>query len=373
MRSTQRCLESLRLFSLSFTRVSAERSLVDETRERIRSKTFQSNFLVNGFNAGRGFGGPRDLSGIESVEVLKGPRAALYGRGEPGGTINLVTKRPTFETAGEIRLSAGSFDTFRADADWTGPLSDQVAIRLVGFHEDAGSFRDTIDTLRQGLSPSLAMKINEQSQVIYEMEYSQQEIPFDRGVIAINDELGRISESRFLGEPGYGPIETDVLGHQIEFQHDINDDWSALVGLNYRDTSLKGFASENGFGAPEANGDFNRFTRYRDYDATYQMFRAELDGSFNTGRLAHRLIVGIDADEFENDQLALRDRSTPQIINIFNPVYGGSPISGLTLPVQIDRVEIQESVGVYFQDQICLLYTSPSPRDRTRSRMPSSA
>ena len=167
------------------------------------------------------------------------------------------------------------------------------------------------------------------------MEYSQQEIPFDRGVIAINDELGRISESRFLGEPGYGPIETDVLGHQIEFQHDINDDWSALVGLNYRDTSLKGFASENGFGAPEANGDFNRFTRYRDYDATYQMFRAELDGSFNTGRLAHRLIVGIDADEFENDQLALRDRSTPQIINIFNPVYGGSPISGLTLPVQI--------------------------------------
>ena len=55
-----------------------------------------SNYLVNGFNAGRGFGGPRDLSGIESVEVLKGPRAALFGRGEPGGTVNLVTKRPSF-------------------------------------------------------------------------------------------------------------------------------------------------------------------------------------------------------------------------------------------------------------------------------------
>jgi iron complex outermembrane recepter protein len=47
-----------------------------------------SGFLVNGFNAGRGFGGPRDLVGIQSVEVLKGPRSALFGRGEPGGTVN---------------------------------------------------------------------------------------------------------------------------------------------------------------------------------------------------------------------------------------------------------------------------------------------
>ncbi|MEM6409988.1 MAG: Plug domain-containing protein, partial [Pseudomonadota bacterium] len=62
-----------------------------------------SGFLVNGFNAGRGFGGPRDIAGIESVEVLKGPRSALFGRGEPGGTINLVTKRPGFETGGNVR------------------------------------------------------------------------------------------------------------------------------------------------------------------------------------------------------------------------------------------------------------------------------
>jgi len=64
-----------------------------------------SGFLVNGFNAGRGFGGPRDISGVEAVEVLKGPRSALYGRGEPGGTVNLITKRPQFETSGNaIRL-----------------------------------------------------------------------------------------------------------------------------------------------------------------------------------------------------------------------------------------------------------------------------
>ena len=72
----------------------------------VGDENLPSNYLVNGFNAGRGFGGPRDLAGIESVEVLKGPRAALFGRGEPGGTINLVTKLPTFQTAGEIKVSA---------------------------------------------------------------------------------------------------------------------------------------------------------------------------------------------------------------------------------------------------------------------------
>jgi len=314
-----------------------------------------SNYLVNGFNAGRGFGGPRDLSGVESVEVLKGPRAALFGRGEPGGTINLVTKRPTFEKGGEMQISAGSFDTYRADVDYTTPVSDNIAVRLVGFYEDAGSFRDTIETKKKGLSPSITFLLGDNSQLTYELEYSDQEIPFDRGVIAINDKLGVIPESRFLGEPGYGPIDAKVLGHQVEFQHDFNDDWSALAGFNYRDTSIKGFASENGFGAPDAAGEYNRFTRYRDYEADYYVIRAEIAGSFKTGDIKHRVLFGVDADKFENDQFARRDRNTPQFINIFNPVYGQTPISSLAdLDVQIDKVETQESVGFYAQDQISL-------------------
>lgn len=320
----------------------------------VGDENLPSNYLVNGFNAGRGFGGSRDLSGVESVEVLKGPRAALFGRGEPGGTINLVTKRANFNEKAEVSLSVGSFSTARADIDINTAISDDVAIRLVGFYEDAESFRDTVETTKQGMSPSILWRIDDESQLTYELEYSHQEIPFDRGVIAIDDELGVIPISRFLGEPGYGPIETDVLGHQIEFQRDLNADWSALVGFNYRDTSLEGLASENGFSAPDEDGNFGRFSRYRDYNAVYQVFRAELSGSFDTGTLSHSLIVGIDADKFENDQFALRDRSTDQSINIFAPTYGLYPESSLDLASNIDRVETQESMGLYIQDQISL-------------------
>ncbi|MBE0383308.1 Iron complex outermembrane recepter protein [Pseudoalteromonas carrageenovora] len=316
----------------------------------VGDENLPSNYLVNGFNAGRGFGGSRDLSGIESVEVLKGPRAALFGRGEPGGTVNLVTKRPTFDTAGEIKLSVGSFDTYRADVDYTTALNDDVAIRLVGFYEDAESFRDTIETTKQGFSPSIVWNINNNSQLIYELEYSDQEVPFDRGVLAIDGELGLIPESRFLGEPGDGPIEADVLGHQLEYIHDFDDNWSILFGANYRDTSMEGFATETGFGGV-IDGEVNRFRRYRDFDAKYQVFRTELSGNLELGGFEHRLIMGVDADKFENDQVILRVRGD-QYINVFNPVYGAYELP--TPTSNTDRVEIQESVGVFIQDQISL-------------------
>lgn len=336
----------------------------------VGDENLPSNYLVNGFNAGRGFAGPRDLSGIEAVEVLKGPRAALFGRGEPGGTVNLVTKRPRFESAGEVRLLAGSFDTWRADADLQTTLGDAVGVRFVGFYEDAGSFRDTIETKRFGVMPSFAVKLGEATKLVYELEYARQEIPFDRGVVAVNGELGAIPRSRFLGEPGEGPNIAEVLGHQVELQHDFNDNWSALVGVNYRDTSLSGTSTEAELTASRQRllrdgRTLTRQRRFRDYDATYFVARAELAGNFATGEITHRVLIGADTDRFENDQVFLRARSPSlasnpteqqlQAIDIFNPVYGRFPLPTPT-PLT-NRVEVQKATGAYAQYQIGLFDT----------------
>jgi iron complex outermembrane receptor protein len=336
----------------------------------VGDENLPSNYLVNGFNAGRGFAGPRDLSGIEAVEILKGPRAALFGRGEPGGTVNLVTKRPKFESAGEVRLLAGSFDTWRADADVQTTLGDAIGVRFVGFYEDAGSFRDTVESKRYGFMPSVAFKLGEATRVVYELEYARQEIPFDRGVVAVNGELGVIPRSRFLGEPGEGPNIAEVLGHQIELQHDFSDSWSALIGVNYRDTSLFGTSTE-----AELTGSRQRLfrdgrtltrqRRLRDYDATYFVARAELAGNFTTGDVTHRVLIGADSDRFENDQVFLRVRapslaSNPteqqlQAIDIFAPVYGRFPLPTPT-PLT-NRVEVQKATGIYGQYQISIAET----------------
>ena len=331
----------------------------------VGDENLPSNYLVNGFNAGRGFAGPRDLSGIEAVEALKGPRAALFGRGEPGGTINLVTKRPKFDSSGEIRLLGGSFDTWRADADLQTTLGDAIGVRFVGFYEDAGSFRDTVETKRFGVMPSVAVKLGEATRIVYELEYARQEIPFDRGVVAMGGQLGVIPRSRFLGEPGEGPNIAEVLGHQLEIQHDFSDSWSALVGVNYRDTSLFGTSTEAELTASRQRllrdgRTLTRQRRLRDYDATYFVARAELAGNFTTGDVTHRVLIGADTDRFENDQVFLRVRaptlaSNPteqqlQALDIFAPVYGRFPLPSPT-PLT-NQVEVQKATGLYAQYQI---------------------
>lgn len=337
----------------------------------VGDENLPSNYLVNGFNAGRGFAGPRDISGIEAIEVLKGPKAALFGRGEPGGTVNVVTKRPDFERASSVRLSAGRFDALRAEADLNLPVSDTLAVRLVGFVEDAESFRDTIETERRGFTPSVLWQVNTDTQLVYELEYTSQEIPFDRGVVAIGNDLGAIDIETFLGEPGNGPMEADVVGHQFELQHELNDSWSALFGFNYRDTSLEGFDTAATLSGGRQflfrdGQNLSRERRFRDYDAEYYVLRGEFSGDVEIGNLGHRIVFGLDYDEFKNDQVFLRARgggiqagevaTDPavaerlQVINVFNPQYGQFALP--TPSPLTDRLDTANSLGFFIQDQI---------------------
>lgn len=327
-----------------------------------------SGFLVNGFNAGRGFGGPRDLVGIESVEVLKGPRSALFGRGEPGGTVNLVTKRPDFEDGGYIKATVGSWSQLRFEGDYQGVAGndENLGYRFVGFIDDAESFRNDVETKKQGLYPSFIWKLSEQTNLIYELEYTSQELPFDRGVVYAED-FGFSPRDVFVGEPV--PIKTEVLGHQLELQHEISETWSFLGGLGYRETSLEGDAFEPQFGSRQTysrDGEtISRFYRSRDFDSDYLVLRGEFSGDFKVGDIRHRLIIGADYDEFDNTLIINRYRSrfsgdlsaltaegisTHLLINVNNPVYGVNldPDGG----ANTNRNEVLNGYGIYIQDQI---------------------
>ncbi len=329
-----------------------------------------SGFLVNGFNAGRGFAGPRDMAGIEAVEVLKGPRSALFGRGEPGGTVNLITKRPQFETTGDFRATYGRWSQmrFEGDVQTTAGASDELGVRVVGFYEDAESFRETVETNRVGLYPSVTWDVSDSTSVTYEMEYTEQEIPFDRGV-AYSESYGFTPRETFVGEPGDGPIETEVFGHQLELQHNFSESWSVLAGLGLRETTFEGNASETNFGGRQTyfldGQTLSRFFRYRKFDSDYFVARAEVAGEFETGSLRHRLLVGADYDRFELSWFILRyrpggipsgtdvntlDSAAYLLLDVFNPVYGQSP-QPMPGP-NTNRDEDLKGLGVYIQDQI---------------------
>lgn len=228
------------------------------------------------------------------------------------------------------------------------------------------SFRDTIESDKKVASPSILFEPAKGTTFSYEMEFVDQNVPFDRGVLAANGKLGLIPNSRFLGEPGDGPVEVDVLGHQLQFQQKLSRDWYMLIGAGYRDTSFRGFSTEaeltGSRQALEETGNILvRQRRFRDYDTTNLVFRGEVSGKLYTGPLTHHLLVGADWDRFKIDLFQNRYRyNTPYVagtpivpaqyaIDIYNPVYGQVVIPNVTITNQL---ETQKSWGVYLQDQI---------------------
>lgn len=326
-------------------------------------ENFPSGFLVNGFNGGRGYGGPRDASNIDHIEVLKGPNAAVFGRGEPGGTVNIITKKATTrDTFGSFSVSGGSFNTYRVEGDYNLKISDSIALRVNGAAEQADSFRDFLHSQKKVLSPSVLFKLGAGTSLTYEMEYVNQDVPFDRGTIALNGVLGVVPRSRFFGEPGDGQTAVKVFGHQLQLEQDLGNDWVLLVGGGYRSTIFRGYSSDAEIDLLRQTVDNDltnlaRQRRYRDYATTNGTVRSELSGKIQTGPLTHHVILGGDWDEFTIDLHQFRFRgprpgvagTASNTINIYNPVYGQMPTPGSQITNSLEK---QKAWGVYFSDQI---------------------
>lgn len=309
--------------------------------------SFGSDYLVNGFSSSRGYNGLRDTANTASVEVLKGPAAALYGRGEPGGTVNITTKKPLFVPESAMGLSVGSHGSHRATIEATGPLGERLAVRLTAAQERAGSDRDHVAARRSLVSPSLLWMLTPDTTVSYELEVSRQRATFDRGVVAIDGQLGRVPREAFYGEPGDGPTATRSAGHQLFVQHQLNDDWSLQAGLAQRESALSGIATEARFLQADRRT-LVRQRRTRDFDGSDLSGRLELLGTVRAAGWTHHLLFGTDAYRFVDRREQYRvATSTP--IDLFDPVYGATPPP---MALSTWTRETQRARSLYAQDQV---------------------
>jgi iron complex outermembrane receptor protein len=93
---------------------------------------------------------------LDRIEVLPGPQGTLYGRSAIGGVVNLNTKRPTFETEGDVTAEGGNYGTAHVTGVLNVPLSDITAIRAAADynHHDAynNNGTDDLDALATRLS-----------------------------------------------------------------------------------------------------------------------------------------------------------------------------------------------------------------------------
>ena len=128
-----------------------------------------SGYLINGFNV-RGYSGNRSTVNVQTIEVMKGPGSALYGQGEPGGTINVITKKPQFEEQGYIQGTVGNFDKKQVEFDYTNGINSDMAYRVNGSYEDSDTYRDNVFFKNLNLNPSFIWNISDHTSLSYQME-----------------------------------------------------------------------------------------------------------------------------------------------------------------------------------------------------------
>lgn len=139
--------------------------------------------IINGMRTRQYYFAQPLMSNIERVEVIKGPASATFSSVDPGGSINLVTKKPLATDRKEISIAAGSFSTIRGALDFTGPLntSKTLLYRINGAYQDAMSFRDLQFQKALLISPSFSYVPNNKTTVNVELIFSNISTRLDRG------------------------------------------------------------------------------------------------------------------------------------------------------------------------------------------------
>ncbi|MBO9564084.1 MAG: TonB-dependent receptor [Niastella sp.] len=139
--------------------------------------------IINGMRTRQYYFNQPLTANIERVEVIKGPASATFSSVDPGGSINLVTKKPLTTDHKEVSFSVGSFSTIRGALDFTGPLNKEKTLlyRVNGAYQNNRSFRDLQFQKAILLSPSFSYIPNNRTSVNAELIYSDINSRLDRG------------------------------------------------------------------------------------------------------------------------------------------------------------------------------------------------
>ena len=317
-------------------------------------------FFLRGFQAEEFRNGFRDdfslteteLANIERVEVLKGPAAVLFGRAEPSGIINFVTKQPLQEPSYELAFTAGSFDFYRPTLDFTGPLTadGSLAYRLNAAYGSAGSFRDGVNTERFFIAPTLSWEISDDTELTLEFSYLDDTRPRDDGLVVLSDdEVADIPFDTVLGDPS---TRTDFEETRTELylDHRFNENLSSRSLLRYSSFSEVGpFVSILSSSDDDRNFPVNE--GFNDTSEESFIIQNDLIAEFNTGAIEHQLLFGFEYAYQSTENIFRRFEGAT--IDIFNPTTDFTFDELPTLNAVFEQE--RNSFGIYLQDQITLL------------------
>lgn len=294
---------------------------------------------------------------LQSIEVLKGPAAMLFGRLEPGGVVNLVVKRPLDTPYFSFQQQTGSFGHTRTTIDATGPLTQDKdwLYRLNLSFNRSDSFRDFVSNQDAFIAPTISWRPSEQFRFNLDFEYQNTIFVADTDSVipAVRNRPANIPISRYLQEPALTrdhPSRLERTLAAFDWTYDISADWSVTNRFHYFNSQWAQKLA--GFSITDAkSGDYAHWTW--DVNTVIYGLATSLDvnGKFETGPFRHEVLIG--SDYFDESRPGVGVSGDLQRkSNIYAPTY----LPGYIKPANNFYGPFRQSwKGVYGQDMISFL------------------
>ena len=245
-----------------------------------------------------------DNANVESIEVLKGPSATLFGSAVTsyGGLINRVTKKPYDQAGGEISYSGGSYGFNRLTADVNTPLDSakkllfriNTALNTQNSWQDAGFHRNIF------LAPSLIYKANDRLSFsfdaeLYESAGTTPQMFFFNTTVA---QLGVNSANKLNLDYNRSYMSNDLvlnssnLNFSGQMNYKLSDNWVSQTNISVVNTTSNGPMPY--FYLMPGNNEIQRNVwTIEGGDQTLDI-QQNFIGKFNIGSVKNRVVAGID-------------------------------------------------------------------------------
>jgi iron complex outermembrane receptor protein len=337
--------------------------------EAFALRGFETNVtLRNGERVSGGVGRSSvDISNVENVEVLKGPSAMIYGRLEPGGMINVVTKRPLEGSRYSLQQDFGSYNLLRTIADATGPIRQDRSLlyRTIFSFFDADQFIIHAPHGRtEFLAPSLTWRPSDRLVLNANFEYRNMDPLTANGIPAIGNRRANVPITLYLGGDvgDKANVRRELL--DVNGSYQIRRDWSlrGSVAITFDDIDFEQFFG----GSLDENpgptfGDFANIPWFDKRRSKGGNAVLDLNGQFRTVGINHNVLAGTDYYQLDfSDRGFVNGWAPVDAMNIFRPVFRRSTAYGahaalLGTPPDWTSVGNMAWHGLYGQDQIAFL------------------
>ncbi|MEG0828927.1 MAG: TonB-dependent siderophore receptor [Acinetobacter sp.] len=287
-----------------------------------------------------------DISGLESIEVVKGPTSVGFGLALPGGLVNLTTKRPQAETSYKGALSYGSYGlkegTF--DINYAPNQSAKGAFRVVGRVSDQDDPTDYVYFKNQYIAPSYNFDLGDKDDLSVIASYQHREYIRQQGIPYSKGNYKNYSSSLFFGEPGYG-YDVDVYRIGANYAHYFDNDWTFKQNLAVTKTDTKG----NAILASGTNTlpTIKRAINNQDKQDINYTLDNHLQRNFDFEKINYDVMVGVDMMRERSDYYRRTD--TINSFNADNPVYG---ITSTKLGTPTQEITYSQYAGLYLRNTI---------------------